>query len=437
VDGVCCDTQCNGTCNACTVSAKKQGIDGQCGPIALGWDPGNECTNGACDGIGGCKLDLGQQCFTGSECLSGQCVDGVCCNNACAGTCMACNAGNGICKYVALNLDPQNECSNGACGGNGACKKDIGQTCATDGDCLSNACSSKGVCMGPSCSGLAETCGSTQKENCCASSVVVGGTYDRDRWGGYAATLSDFRLDRFEATVGRFRKFVAAYPGSKPIGGAGAHPLITNSGWNTAWNLPGNQADLIGSVKGCTTPTWTDLADPTTDNRPINCVTWEVAFAFCAWDGGRLPTAAEWGFAATGGNSQAIYPWSTNATDCSSGYAVFNCQEVGNPIDCFLGDIRPVGWKPGGNSPGQQADMGGSMREWNLDYSGLPMPCNNCANLTNLGNSARVLRGGSWMSPYKVWNQQFGTQWVPEMDTLTQTTVAEARTIGLRCARTP
>lgn len=124
--------------------------------------------------------------------------------------------------------------------GNGGC--DVLATCTNTPGSRTCTCNAGYVgdgfrCTRPSCNGLASNCGPNQNENCCASSVVTGGTYNRSNNASYPATVSDFRLDRFEITVGRFRKFVEAYPASKPAANAGAHPLIAGSGWNSAWDI--------------------------------------------------------------------------------------------------------------------------------------------------------------------------------------------------------
>jgi formylglycine-generating enzyme required for sulfatase activity len=121
----------------------------------------------------------------------------------------------------------------------------------------------------------------------------------------------------------------------------------------------------------------------------MNCIDWYTAFAFCAWDGGRLPTEAEWNYAASGGSEQRCYPWSSPATSTTidDGYAVYcggSCSGTQN-----------VGSKsPKGDGKWGQSDLVGNVLEWNLDWWTFPypMPCNNCTELTS--GYYRAVRGG-------------------------------------------
>lgn len=48
--------------------------------------------------------------------------------------------------------------------------------------------------------------------------------------------------------------------------------------------------------------------------KPANCVSYWMASAFCAWDGGRLPSNDEWVYAALGGDELREYPWGAGRT---------------------------------------------------------------------------------------------------------------------------
>ena len=257
----------------------------------------------------------------------------------------------------------------------------------------------------PSCRGLAAICGPLGNEDCCASLLISGGTFYRGYDGvdftdkSFPATVADFYLDKYEITVGRFRAFVNAGMGtqaSPPASGAGANPLITGSGWDSTWSsyLPADTASLISAMK-CDSAyqTWTDTAG-SNESQPQNCLDWYTAFAFCAWDDGRLPTEAEWNYAASGGSEQRYYPWSSppTSTTIDDSYAVYcggSCR------------IQDVGSKsPKGDGKWGQADLSGNVWEWSLDWFwyAFPTPCNNCAALTSpLGsaNVGRVLQGGA------------------------------------------
>lgn len=245
----------------------------------------------------------------------------------------------------------------------------------------------------PSCAGLSDTCGPVRGDSCCASTVVEGGTFTRDNGllGDYRATVSDFRLDTYEVTVGRFRKFVEAYPDSRPAAGSGNNPNNpADGGWDRDWDtsLPADRAALMSNVQVCSEEfrTWT----AGNDDLPMNCITWFEAYAFCIWDGGRLPTEAEWNYAAAGGSDQREYPWSNP----------FHSDEIDETFAVYepATSTAVVGSKsPKGDAKWGHADLAGNLWEWAQDWyrgGGYSNDCVNCADLTSY--SIRVIRGGDF-----------------------------------------
>lgn len=243
-----------------------------------------------------------------------------------------------------------------------------------NGDAASNV--DAGAPQALSCVHLAATCGAVGNDNCCNSPKVPGGSYDRsydiagDSVSGNTnspATVSDFRLDKYLVTVGRFRVFVAAGMGTqmKPPGqGEGAHSKVANSGWNVSWNanLVTTTADLIAALQ-CDSryQTWTDLP-AANEHRPINCITWYEAMAFCAWDQGHLPTEAEWNYAAAGGDDQRAYPWSNPASSTLIDGSHVSYNDGANCVGdgaagCAVTDLVPVGSKPLGDGRWGQSDL--------------------------------------------------------------------------------
>lgn len=354
------------------------------------------------------------------------------------------------CAYDARFSDCAVHCANDvscpsglSCGAEGLCRSPgQNQTCA--------AIAGDGGIDGPpqflSCVGLAATCGPNGNEDCCSTAMPIpGGTFFRsyDVSGdgmypsmAYPATESPFVLDRFEVTVGRFRAFVNAGMGTQanpPAAGAGAHAKIAGSGWDSSWNgaLTANAAALSTALQ-CDGwyQTWTAAAGAN-ESLPLNCVTWYEAQAFCAWDGGYLPTETEWNFAAAGGSAQRSFPWSAPAsaltTDCSYANYVLTGTTYCNPgTGGPVALMNRVGSEsPRGDGLWGQADLAGNAWEWMLDTNApYTVPCNDCASLND--GAYHVIRGGNFSHDQTY--MRTANRGLPMPS-------SRSRDVGFRCAR--
>ena len=137
------------------------------------------------------------------------------------------------------------------------------------------------------------------------------------------------------------------------------------------------------------------FGNPDFANYPVVNVNWDMANAFCQkFRGGRLPTEAEWEFAARG-SDQRPYPWGSTPPTCNLSNAATG------PDSVCTGDTQPVTNYPAGVSPFGVFNMSGNAWEWVSDfygpYSGLPTndPAGNPA------GSLHILRGGGWSSEPK------------------------------------
>jgi formylglycine-generating enzyme required for sulfatase activity len=241
----------------------------------------------------------------------------------------------------------------------------------------------------------------------------------------HSVTFTAFGLDRFEVTVGRFRRFVAGYDSWRlaghPANGEGAG--IPGTGWQTAWNgdLPTTAVNLQSSVSCSTSSTWTDVSGGN-ETKPINCVSWYVAFAFCIWDGGRLPTEAEWEYAAAGGSLNRLFPWGSTDPTCARA----------NTGGC-VGAVDRVGVASAGVARWGHLDMAGNVYEWVLDWFDLNWYSNVNAsggNVVNLGAAtSRARRGGAYYDPPPdAYREARRGATLP---------TARSQGIGMRCARAP
>jgi formylglycine-generating enzyme len=238
------------------------------------------------------------------------------------------------------------------------------------------------------CRDLAPICGPTGSSDCCASAVVPGGTYNRSN-GAAQATVSDFSLDIYEITVGRYRAFLESSD-NVPSPGSGKNPNDpTDAGWDPAWN----EALSAQLERRFCVGTWT--AEPgANEGAPVNCAGWYALFAFCIWDDGRLPTEAEWNYAAAGGADQRVYPWSNPPSSdvIDATYALYG--------GAYDDPVPTVGSRsPKGDARWGHADMAGSMFEFTRDLVGpYIVPCVDCAAFSPESATdaeLRINRGGS------------------------------------------
>jgi sulfatase modifying factor 1 len=361
-----------------------------------------------------------------------------------------------------------------ACSGNAGAPQSDGRTTDTILDTAADTINFEPP-DGRSCAG-GLTCNG---ESCCTSIAVPGGTFpmgrgtedcgeagclagegnegcpnghgmycDEDELPEHPVTVADFSLDKYEVTVGRFRSFVNAYVDSTvsaPAPGAGAHALIPGSGWDGDWNayLPPDREMFKRRLKcGASDPFTLDTGGPTWTDAPggnetlaINCVSWYEAMAFCIWDGGTLPTEAEWEYAAAGGDENRLYPWGNREPDCtvanfynfpdaSWGARCFEGEEVGGGAPWPVGNVSPEGDGRWGH-----ADMDGNVFEWALDWYGeySSLQSDNFANVA--GGTCRVVRGGFFYVDYATGQRAAGRHardTVPGIHDIS---------IGFRCAR--
>ncbi len=470
VDGVCNGTCQPPSCTDAIQNGAETGVDcggGTCPACAdgSGCKSGTDCTSGSCSPMKVCLApsctdmvkngdetgtDCGGSCTTKCEPGSGCKTDADCNNVRCdvgkTNLCLPPSSSDGLQNGTETDVD----CGGGAPTNAQPCA--LGKKCgAADANCTTKACNYAGKCVeSPSCKVQhgGDTCGPPgATESCCISLPAPG--LPQNPYNGVAVTTTT--IDKYNITAGRFRAFVTATGGDIRTWITSHTPAWWNATWtqylpstldNFSYGAPaappnGNSLytwmgpyvyppGATGANEGCyikgigartyrlpdaINTAFGDEQDYTPDfddERALNCVTALLLAAFCAWDGGHMPThqqidylwtgALPWGTAPAGGYDQAygMDPMGTFGKQIFTNgqapqvapftpdlHANWNYNYWGGALQAktdYSIFISPPGRFPLGNGKYGHADLGG-----------------NVFNVTDIdGTNVYWSRGGSW-----------------------------------------
>ena len=249
--------------------------------------------------------------------------------------------------------------------------------------------------------------------NWCPQPVVRNGYFECDAKPGPSATTSVLTIDRSQpsSSASLHDTWTRPINGMEMVytpGGAfemgstdgdaderPVHTVTLEGFWIDRTEVTNVQYARCVADGTCGPPSETDSAtqgsyygDSRSDDYPVIYVSWHDAETYCHWSGGRLPTEAEWEYAARGPDGH-IYPWGDDAPND----ALLNYEEN-------VGDTTQVGAYPDGATWVGAMDMAGNVWEWVSDwyagdyYASSPALAPKGPETGNL----KVLRGGSWFN---------------------------------------
>jgi len=184
---------------------------------------------------------------------------------------------------------------------------------------------------------------------------------------------------------------------------SGRHDVTLSAYWIDQTEITNAHYELCvedGTCQPASNCVWGEptYGDEAYADHPVICVTWRMAQTYCAWAGGRLPTEAEWDYAARG-PQRSLYAWGDEFDGTLLNTCDVNCPHV-DQRDASFDDgyamTAPAGSYPGGASWCGALDMNGNVWEWVGDWYA-PYTSGAVTDPTGpLSGEERVMRGGSW-----------------------------------------
>jgi formylglycine-generating enzyme required for sulfatase activity len=239
-----------------------------------------------------------------------------------------------------------------------------------------------------------------------------------------AGTLQMGSTDE-DGLEGGYRPYENEYP---------LHEVKVEAFWLDQTEVTNAQYQTCVDAGSCKPPQKTNSAsrqvyygDKEFSRFPVIQVSWYQAVAYCNWAGARLPSEAEWAFAARG-TERYIYPWGNEFDGLRLNYCDSNCTQPwpDNSTDDGFADTSPVENYPTGTSWVGAYDMLGNVWEWVWDWHEY-YPGHRWEDKprSQHPNTYRVLRGGAWDTARGHSRNAFRNWFLP---------VNAENSIGFRCA---
>ncbi|MCA9921397.1 MAG: SUMF1/EgtB/PvdO family nonheme iron enzyme [Anaerolineales bacterium] len=256
---------------------------------------------------------------------------------------------------------------------------------------------------------------------------IPGGTFNMgidgepvDANPAHPVTLPGFYIDETEVTVAQFAKFLTDIETD-----ICADVECAKTGRDTSFT------HLLQTSLFTQAPRFE--AEVGFEKTPVNWVSWYGANAYCQWVGARLPTEAEWAFAARGPDN-LFYPWGNDVPTVRFANFDWEPPQPGSSLNNIIQQFVVVSDLTDGRSPFGVYGLSGNVQEWVQDWYAADAYTTNPDGTVNENDASglKALRGGSLIDSANDIRTYIRTGLNPEM--VSPVSEFEYLDVGFRCA---